>query len=56
MNVSNFAIAIIASNDTFSLDESFMHPRLLKVLVFQLHDIAVMLLSGESMEFDTVKH
>ena len=33
-----------------------MRPRLLKVLLFELNDIAVMLLSGKSMQFDTVKN
>ena len=42
--------------DKFSLDESFMCPRLLNLLLFGLNDIVVMLLSGKSMWFDTAKN
>ena len=44
MNVSNFAIVVIASNRQIFVGESFMRPRVLKVLLFELNDMAVMLL------------
>ena len=49
-------LSLLHLTDKFSLDESFMHPRLYIVLLFELNDIAVMLLSGKSMQFDTVKN
>ena len=45
-------LSLLHLTDKFSLDESFTHPRLLKVLLFELNDIVVMLL----MQFDMLKN
>ena len=45
-------LSLLHLTDKFWLDESFTHPRLLKVLLFELNDIVVMLL----MQFDMLKN
>ena len=48
-------LPLLHLTDKFSLDESFMRPRLLNVLLLKLNDIAVMLLGGKSTELDTAQ-